>query len=104
MCAMSKKIRWGVLSTANIGVKKVLPAMQLGQFSSVDAIASRNIENARAAAASLRIPKAYGSMKNSSPTPRSTPSTTRSPTSFTFLGPSRPPKPASMSSVKSPSP
>lgn len=61
MCAMSKKIRWGVLSTANIGVKKVLPAMQLGQFSSVDAIASRNIESARAAAASLRIPKAYGS-------------------------------------------
>ncbi|MGC8550530.1 MAG: Gfo/Idh/MocA family protein [Acidobacteriaceae bacterium] len=58
---MSRKIRWGVLSTANIGLKKVLPAMQLGQFSSVDAIASRSLDAARAAAASLNIPRAYGS-------------------------------------------
>ena len=57
---MSRKIRWGVLSTANIGLKKVLPAMQLGQFSSVDAIASRSLDAARAAAASLNIPRAYG--------------------------------------------
>lgn len=61
MAAMSKKIRWGVLSTANIGVKKVIPAMQLGQLSSVTAIASRSLDSARAAAASLHIPKAYGS-------------------------------------------
>lgn len=61
MTAMSKKIRWGVLSTANIGVKKVIPAMQLGQLSSVDAIASRRLESAREAAAALHIPKAYGS-------------------------------------------
>ena len=60
MATMSRKVRWGVLSTANIGVKKVLPAMQLGQFSSVDAIASRDLDNARAAADSLNIPKAYG--------------------------------------------
>jgi predicted dehydrogenase len=58
---MATKIRWGVLSTANIGIKKVLPAMQLGQLSSVDAIASRSLDNARAAAAALNIPKAYGS-------------------------------------------
>lgn len=58
---MPDKIRWGVLSTANIGLKKVLPAMQHGQFSQVDAIASRSLESARAAAASLDIPKAYGS-------------------------------------------
>lgn len=61
MAAMSKKIRWGVLSTANIGVKKVIPAMQLGQLCSVDAIASRSLDSARAAADSLHIPKAYGS-------------------------------------------
>ena len=58
---MSKKIRWGVLSTANIGLKKVLPAMQKGQFTSVDAIASRDLAKAKAAAEALGIPKAYGS-------------------------------------------
>ena len=58
---MSKLLRWGVLSTANIGIKKVLPAMQQGQYTRVDAIASRDIEKARAAAAALGIAKAYGS-------------------------------------------
>jgi predicted dehydrogenase len=55
------KIRWGVLSTANIGLKKVIPAMQLGEFSTVTAIASRNLGHAQQAAAKLNIPKAYGS-------------------------------------------
>jgi predicted dehydrogenase len=58
---MAKKLRWGVLSTANIGVKKVIPGMQLGEFTSVEAIASRDIERAQAAAAKLGIAKAYGS-------------------------------------------
>ena len=58
---MSKKLRWGVLSTANIGVKKVLPAMQLGRYTSVDAIASRDLATAQKAAESLGIAKAYGS-------------------------------------------
>ena len=58
---MSKKIRWGVLSTANIGVKKVLPAMQRGQLSTVSAIASRDLPKAQAIAAQLNIPAAYGS-------------------------------------------
>lgn len=56
-----KKIRWGVLSTANIGVKKVIPAMQRGQVSTVAAIASRDLARARAAAAQLGIATAYGS-------------------------------------------
>ena len=60
MAAMSKMIRWGVLSTANIGLKKVIPAMQRGQFSTVSAIASRDLAHARKAADSLHIPKAYG--------------------------------------------
>lgn len=55
------KVRWGVLSTANIGLKKVLPAMQRGEHSLVTAIASRSPEKAAAAAAELGIPKAYGS-------------------------------------------
>jgi predicted dehydrogenase len=60
---MSKgtKIRWGVISTANIGVARVLPAMQQGEFCSINAIASRSLEKAQQAAARLDIPKAYGS-------------------------------------------
>src|ERR1017187_393370 len=58
---MSKKIRWGVLSTAAIGLKKVIPGMQQGHLSSIDAIASRNLEQAQKAAAELGIPRAYGS-------------------------------------------
>ncbi|HEU5104015.1 MAG TPA: Gfo/Idh/MocA family oxidoreductase [Roseiflexaceae bacterium] len=55
------KIRWGVLSTANIGVAKVLPAMQRGAFCEVTALASRDLAKAQAAAKQLGIPKAYGS-------------------------------------------
>lgn len=55
------KVRWGVLSTANIGLKKVLPAMQQGQFCEIAAIGSRDLAAARAAATELDIPKAYGS-------------------------------------------
>ena len=58
---MPTKIRWGVLSTANIGVKKVIPAMQRGQLTTVAAIASRDLTHAREIAAQLGIPTAYGS-------------------------------------------
>jgi predicted dehydrogenase len=55
------KVRWGVISTAAIGVRQVLPAMQQGQYTEVTALASRDLDKAKAAAASLGIPKAYGS-------------------------------------------
>ena len=55
------KVRWGVLSTAKIGMEKVTPALQRSQGCDVQAIASRSLENAQAAAAKLGIPKAYGS-------------------------------------------
>src|ERR1700690_275259 len=58
---MSKKIRWGILSTADIGIRKVIPAMQQGRYSSVDAIASRDLAKAQEAATALDIPTAYGS-------------------------------------------
>jgi predicted dehydrogenase len=58
---MSNKLRWGVLSTAKIGTKKVIPAMQLGEHTTVAAIASRDLASAQKAAAELGIPKAYGS-------------------------------------------
>jgi len=56
-----KKVRWGVLSTARIGTEKVIPAMQLGEYCTVTAIASRRLEKAQAAARQLDIKKAYGS-------------------------------------------
>src|SRR5690348_4207211 len=57
----TKKLRWGVLSTAKIGVVKVIPAMQRSKFCSIDAIASRSLGPAQQAASKLGIPKAYGS-------------------------------------------
>src|SRR3984893_2355853 len=61
MSGMSNKVRWGILSTAAIGVKKVIPAMQKGEWSEVTAIASRNLQKAKAVAQSLGIARAYGS-------------------------------------------
>src|SRR5688572_20196955 len=55
------RLRWGVLGVAGIATRKVIPAMQKGEFSTVTAIASRNGEKARTAADSLGIAKAYGS-------------------------------------------
>ena len=55
------KVRWGVLSTAAIGTKKVIPAMQRGKLSTVTAICSRDLAKAQEAAKTLDIPKAYGS-------------------------------------------
>jgi len=58
---MDKKLRWGVLGTANIAVKKVIPAMQRGRHTSIMAISSRDLVKARNAAEALDIPTAYGS-------------------------------------------
>ena len=59
-----KKLRWGVLGVAGIATRKVIPAMQKGQWSTVTAIASRNGEKARHAADALGIAKAYGSYED----------------------------------------
>ncbi|WP_414661128.1 Gfo/Idh/MocA family protein [Horticoccus sp. 23ND18S-11] len=56
-----RKINWGVLSTAKIGVNKVIPALQASQFGTVAAIASRDLPQAQAAAQRLAIPRAHGS-------------------------------------------
>ncbi len=57
-------LRWGVLSTAKIGVEKVIPGIQRSRRGSVTAIASRDLARAQAAAADLGIPKAYGSYED----------------------------------------
>ena len=54
-------VRWGIVSTADIGMEKVTPAIQRADNCDVVAIASRSIERATAAAAQLEIPRAYGS-------------------------------------------
>jgi predicted dehydrogenase len=56
-----KKVSWGVISTAKIGLKKVLPGMQKSELLEIRAVASRSAKAAREAADALGIPKAYGS-------------------------------------------
>jgi predicted dehydrogenase len=55
------KVRWGIVSTANIGVAKVIPGMMKSREFEVRAIASRSLPTARTAARKLGIPVAYGS-------------------------------------------
>lgn len=56
-----RKVKWGVLSTAKIGIEKVLPAMQTCDNLEIIAISSRNENDAKNAAEKLGIPKYYGS-------------------------------------------
>src|SRR5687768_3255643 len=58
---MADKVRWGILSTANIALAKVIPAMQRSPWCEITAIASREPSRAKEAAQELRIPSAYGS-------------------------------------------
>ncbi len=58
---MSTTVSWGVLSTAKIGLDRVIGPMQRGKLTRIDAIASRDLARARAAAEQLGIGKAYGS-------------------------------------------
>ena len=58
---MASKIRWGILSTAGIGKRRVVPAMKLATNGEVTAVASRDLSKAQAFASELGIPKAYGS-------------------------------------------
>jgi len=60
----NKKVKWGVLSTAGIGVRKVIPGMQAGEWSEIVAIASRDGKRAEDVARKLRIPKAYWSYED----------------------------------------
>jgi len=56
-----KKVSWGVLGVARIAMRRVIPAMQRGEWSEVRAIASRDQQKAEAAAREMGIAKAYGS-------------------------------------------
>jgi predicted dehydrogenase len=58
---VSKKVNWGVLSTAKIAREHVIPAMQAGEVTNVVAIASRDEHRAKDLATKFGIAKAYGS-------------------------------------------
>jgi xylose dehydrogenase (NAD/NADP) len=58
-----RKLRWGVISTANIGRRAVIPALQRSGNGELLAIASRSPSRARDFAASLGIPRTYGGYK-----------------------------------------
>ena len=64
MANQNSKVRWGVLGVAGIAVRKVIPAMQMGSFSQITAIASRDLSRAQEAAKSLGIEKAFGSYED----------------------------------------
>jgi xylose dehydrogenase (NAD/NADP) len=56
-----RKVRWGIMSTASIGRRSVIPGIQESKRNVVAAVASRSLENAQKFADELGIPKAYGS-------------------------------------------
>ena len=55
------RIRWGVLGTASIAVRKVIPGLQAAGNGVVTAIASRQLANAERTATACGIPLALGS-------------------------------------------
>jgi predicted dehydrogenase len=58
---MMKKLTWGILSTANIGVKRVIPAILAGTRGRIAAIASRDALRAASIAARFAVARSYGS-------------------------------------------
>jgi predicted dehydrogenase len=60
MVNSEREVRWGVLSTANIGVKALIPAIQASRNGRLIAIASRDLERAEAIALIERGARAYG--------------------------------------------
>jgi len=60
---MTEKIRWGILSTAKINNALIDPIKQAGR-SELVAVASRNLEKAKAYAKEKGIPKAHGSYED----------------------------------------
>lgn len=58
------KIRWGIMGTAKIARKKVIPAMQKSKYTHVLGIASRSLRKAQKAADSLGIDRGYSSYED----------------------------------------
>ena len=98
----SHPIKWGILSTARIGVTAFIPSARATPGAQVHAIASRSQATADAFARDHDIPVALGSYQACSTTRTSTPSISRCPTRCTPNGPSKLPRPANTSFAKNP--
>ncbi|WP_326569850.1 Gfo/Idh/MocA family protein [Bacillus niameyensis] len=59
-----RRVRWGILSTANIGKRSVIPGLLESDRNEVVAVASRNLERAQKFAGELGIANAYGSYED----------------------------------------
>lgn len=57
----TRSIRWGILSTADIALKQVGPAIQASHNGELAAVASRDADKAKAFAEALGIPRAHDS-------------------------------------------
>ncbi|MGZ8596010.1 MAG: Gfo/Idh/MocA family protein [Actinomycetota bacterium] len=57
-------LRWGIVSTADIGMRKVIPGIRAAARCEVVAIASRDLARAEAAASELAIGRAHGSYED----------------------------------------
>ena len=58
---MTQRLRWGVMSTANIAQIALIPAIQQSKFGVLEVLASRDIEKAESVARSFGIDRAVGS-------------------------------------------
>lgn len=58
---MKKKIKWGILGTADIAVEQVIPAVLKSTYGEVVAVASRSVEKAKKTAKQFNIRTSYGS-------------------------------------------
>lgn len=56
-----KTIKWGILSTAKIGLNSLIPAIRASDNGTVHAIASRDARKAETVAGKMNIPVSYGS-------------------------------------------
>lgn len=61
---MTDQIRWGILSTARIAGKSMIPALHASRNGVLAAVASRDLGKAREFAAANHIPTAYGSYED----------------------------------------
>jgi xylose dehydrogenase (NAD/NADP) len=57
---MMDKVRWGLLSTANIN-RRIIPAIRASKRGELRAVASRTLEKAQTYAGQWQIPRAFGS-------------------------------------------
>src|SRR5689334_15571719 len=61
MGAHMEDVSWGVIGTGKMGLTKTILAMQRGRHCAIEAIASRDLARAQAAAGPLGVTTAYGS-------------------------------------------